>query len=160
MQARSVTRRGVRNNAAKTALSAAILLSAMMLPSDVKAQAGAVFYECDLTHNEESKFWVSAKMGIVVLKDASIRISDGASLAYGVSPLPVQVVRNTEQEMRLSWQLEGGLRQQDGRPILVPSAEYTARLIKATNRLTVRGKLQGIRRSFSGKGTCVIKQTR
>lgn len=137
---------------------ASLFLAGLLLLSitaGVSAQsASGVFYDCDMTPTKKNEFWVSSKIGVVVLDSGEVVVSDAVTINYGVNTVSAAVQRNTDSEIRLNWRLEGGLR--EGK-YLLPDAEYTATISKPSNRIKVRGKLPGIRRSFSGKGQCTLR---
>ncbi|MCV3272585.1 hypothetical protein [Roseobacter sinensis] len=139
-------------------IAAAAAASAWVQAPDAAAQtAQGVLYDCDMSPSRRNEFWISTKIGFVLLDTGAVVISDGVTLAYGVGTAPGTLLRNTDREIRVSWQLEGGLRQRRDREVIFPNAEYTATISKPSNRITVRGKLPGHRSSFSGRGQCVMR---
>ncbi len=128
----------------------ASLIALITLPAQAQSTKG-VFYDCNMTRQKDFEFWVSSKIGIVVLNDGKVVVSDRVTLAYGESIVYAQVTRNTATDLHIKWSLEGGLRRGE---VLFPYAEYTAKLSKASKKLRVSGKLRGNRRSFFGRGQC------
>lgn len=125
---------------------------AAMAAGDVRAQG--VFYDCDMTRSDRNSFWISSKIGIVLLDDGTAVVSDGVILAYRGGTLKASRLRKSERDIKVDWRLSGGLVKAKDREVLLPDAEYTAVITKPSNRIRVRGKLPGNRRSFSGRGQC------
>ncbi|WP_300056113.1 hypothetical protein [uncultured Roseobacter sp.] len=133
----------------------AVLMAAGLVGAEGSdAAARGVLYDCDMNPNQRNDFWISTKIGIVLLDSGGVVVSDGVTLAYGVGTVPGTLVRQSERELRVSWRLEGGLRQRDDREVILPTAEYAATISKPSHRITVRGKLPGHRGSFHGRGQC------
>ncbi|MEM9636650.1 MAG: hypothetical protein AAGA94_03330 [Pseudomonadota bacterium] len=124
------------------------------IPAAAAQPAQGVFYDCDMRPSKRNDFWISTKIGIVLLDSGAVVVSDGVTLAYGLGTAKGALLRDTKREIRVSWRLEGGLRQRDDREVILPTAEYTATISKPSNRITVRGKLPGHRDRFSGRGQC------
>ncbi|WP_299502657.1 hypothetical protein [uncultured Roseobacter sp.] len=130
----------------------ALILSGSTAAGD---QSRGVFYDCNMRVTKSNDFWVSNKIGIVVLNNGKVVVSDGVILGYGLSTVTAEVVSSTDNELRLKWQVEGGLREKN---YILPDAQYTARIKRPSNQITVRGKLPGYRKNFSGKGQCTLRQ--
>ncbi len=142
-------------------LCAAALVCASLLPGTREAAAQTaqgVFYDCDMRPTQRNDFWISTKIGIVLLDSGAVVVSDRVTLAYGVGTTPGTLRRNTDRELQVVWRLEGGLRKQNDRALILPDAEYTATISKPSNRILVRGKLTGHRNSFSGRGQCTPRK--
>lgn len=129
------------------------LISVMSVPAVAQPDKG-IFYDCDMTRIKKFEFWVSSKIGIVILDSGRVVVSDGVTLAYGESLVDAAVTRNTESDLHINWALEGGLREGE---VLFPDAEFAAKLSKSTNRIRVSGKRRGDRRFFSGRGQCTVR---
>ncbi|WP_299966928.1 hypothetical protein [uncultured Roseobacter sp.] len=122
--------------------------------SAVARDAKGVLYDCDMQPSKTNDFWISTKIGIVVLNDGSVVVSDGVSLNYPGGTARAALQRNTDREMRLDWRLAGGIGKSKDREFLLPDAEYSAVIEKPSNRIHVRGWLPEFRKRFSGSGTC------
>ncbi|WP_159980334.1 hypothetical protein [Roseobacter cerasinus] len=132
---------------------------ATAVPTLVWAQGRAGFiYECDMRTSKSNEFWISSKIGIVLLKDGSVVVSDGVSIHYPGGTAKAAVRENSDSTMRLDWRLEGGLAKSQGREFILLDAEYSATLDKASNQIRVRARLPEYRKRFSGSGTCKIRK--
>jgi len=117
-------------------------------------QANGVFYECDMTSRSRHADWVSSKLGIVMLDNGDVVVSDRFTMIYGPGTVSAKVEAQTQETLAISWGLAGGLREDK---YLLPDVEYSARLDRADNKLRLKGRFPSKRVQFSGKGSCVIR---
>ncbi|MDW3222471.1 MAG: hypothetical protein R8G34_06205 [Paracoccaceae bacterium] len=155
-ETRAMTRK-FRLSHCLAAVCTAIALMANFSGGAAAQTTGGVFYDCDMTRSERNAFWISNKIGIVLLQDGSAVVSDGVILNYRRSTLKASRLTTTERDIKLDWRLTGGLLQAKDREILLPDAEYSAVISKPSNQIRVRGNLPGHRRSFSGRGQCKLR---
>lgn len=128
------------------------LIFAACLNFASQAQAVGFLYDCTITDKGSGVEWVSEKLAFVVPGDGEIQVIDAVTLFFKVSPMTVKVSRNSDTKLVMRWSLKGV---RDSNGLQVPTFDYTARLNKKTNAITIQANPRDFPKNWVGRGSCV-----
>lgn len=118
------------------------------------AMAAGVLYDCDLDA-KRAKGWVSNKMAFVFEDNGSVKVVDSVLLHYVGNPVAARM-RKSGDVARLNWSISGAV---DNAQQFIPTFSYTAKLNLKTLSLSVSAKPAYFPQRFSGKGSCVKRNS-
>jgi hypothetical protein len=117
-----------------------------------QAQAAGFLYDCTIAKKPSRLQWVSDTLAFVVPGDGKILVIDAITLYFKLSPMTAKVSRNTDTKLVMQWVIRGV---KDSNGLKVPPIDYTARLNKITNAITIEANPRGFSQNWVGRGSCV-----
>jgi hypothetical protein len=94
-------------------------------------------------------------MAFVFEDNGSVKVVDGVLLHYVGNPVAARV-RKKGDVARLNWSMSGAV---DSAQQFIPTFSYTAKLNLKTLNLSVLAKPVGFAQRFTGKGSCVKRNS-
>jgi hypothetical protein len=94
-------------------------------------------------------------MAFVFEDNGSVKVVDGVLLHYVGNPIPVRM-RKSGDVARMNWNLSAAV---DNVGQRIPKFSYTAKLNLKTLNLSVLAKPVGFAQRFTGKGSCVKRNS-
>jgi hypothetical protein len=110
------------------------------------ALASGVLYECDIPKKRDGLFWISDKIGIVIMSAGEVAVSEQVTLLFNKAPVKAPVTRYNDRRMVIRWTVKDAACGDNQR---IDGFDYSAVLIKATNNILVHADPVGFRKIFN-----------